>query len=71
MNAAAHDDTARLDGAQRPGTRSPRGAKMSAASRGSGGAVVESPAHAAPRLRAKAWAAASPGRVKANTRRPS
>ena len=35
-----------------------------------GGASSQSPAHVAPRSRAKCWPAVSPGRVKANTSRP-
>src|ERR1700682_182889 len=46
------------------------GAKIKAASSGSGGGVSESPAHSAPRLRAKACFLVSPGEVKAKTRRP-
>jgi hypothetical protein len=37
------------------GTRLPAGAKMMAASSGSGGASSEAPAQAAPSARAKAW----------------
>ena len=53
------------------GTRSPAGAKMIAASSGSGGRFVVGPAHSAPSSRANACAPSSPGRVNANTRRPS
>src|SRR5262249_7261742 len=47
------------------GTSAPTGAKISAASSGSGGGAVELPAHSAPSDRAKSCAASSPGRVKA------
>jgi hypothetical protein len=47
------------------GTSAPTGAKMMAASSGSGGLSSEPPAQAAPSERAKACAASSPGRVKA------
>ncbi len=47
------------------GTSAPTGAKMIAASSGSGGVSSEPPAHAAPSSRAKSCAAVSPGRVKA------
>ncbi len=53
------------------GTSAPTGANRMAASSGSGGASSEPPAHSAPRARAKAWPAASPGRVKAKTRGPA
>ena len=52
------------------GTRPPTGAKMIAASSGSGGVSSDPPAQPAPRLRAKRLAGRSPGRVKANTSRP-
>ena len=52
------------------GTSAPTGAKMIAASSGSGGVSSDPPAHSAPSERAKACPAASPGRVKAKTRRP-
>ena len=52
------------------GTSAPAGAKMIAASSSSGGRSSEPPAHSAPRLRANAWPSASPGFVKAKTRRP-
>ena len=52
------------------GTSSPTGAKMIAASSGSGGRSSEPPAQTAPSSRANVLAAASPGRVKAKTRRP-
>ena len=53
------------------GTSSPTGAKTSAASSSSGGGECESPAQRAPSSSANDWAASSPGRVKANTSRPS
>ena len=43
---------------------------MMAASSGSGGCSLDEPAHSAPSERANASADASPGRVKAKTRRP-
>ena len=49
------------------GTSAPAGAKMRAASSGAAGASSLPPAQAAPELRANAWPAASPGRVKAYT----
>ena len=52
------------------GTNSPAGAKMIAASSGSGGCSSEKPAHSAPTSSAKRLPSSSPGRVKANTRRP-
>ncbi len=52
------------------GTSAPTGAKMMAASSGSGGASPDEPAQAAPSSRAKRAASRSPGRVKAKTRRP-
>ncbi len=52
------------------GTSGPAGAKMIAASRGSGGGSSLSPAYVAPRDRAKSCVRVSPGRVKANTARP-
>jgi hypothetical protein len=48
--------------AQRQGTNSPRGAKIIAASRRSGGASREPPSHTAHSERAKAWACVSPSR---------
>ena len=53
------------------GTSAPTGANTIAASSGSGGPSSESPAHSAPSSRANAWPSMSPGRVSANTRRPS
>ena len=53
------------------GTSSPTGAKMIAASSGSGTESVAAPAHSAPSSRANVCADESPLRVKANTRRPS
>ena len=52
------------------GTSSPTGAKMIAASSGSGGSSPDAPAHSAPSERANACPSASPSRVNANTRRP-
>jgi len=52
------------------GTSGPAGAKMMAASSGSGGGASEVPAHSAPNPSAKRCASRSPARVKANTRRP-
>ena len=52
------------------GTRAPTGAKMIAASSGSGGASLEPPAHSASSDSANFWEARSPSRVKAKTRRP-
>ena len=52
------------------GTSAPSGAKMIAASSGSGGGAPEPPAHTAPSRRANSCAASSPGRVKAKTRGP-
>src|SRR6184192_4278278 len=52
------------------GTRAPTGANRIAPSSHSPGCSSEPPAHTAPSPRAKRWPAASPGRVKANTRRP-
>ena len=46
-------------------TSGPTGAKIMAASRGTGGLDVESPVQTAPRLSAKDRACASPGFVKA------
>ena len=51
------------------GTSAPTGAKMIAASSGSGGVSSEAPLHTAPRLRANACALVSPA-LNANTRRP-
>ena len=53
------------------GTSAPTGAKISAASSGSGPGCMASPAHSAPSERASACAPSSPARVKTNTRRPS
>ena len=53
------------------GTSAPTGAKISAASSGSGPGRVASPAHSAPSDRASAWAPVSSARVNAKTRRPS
>ena len=53
------------------GTSGPAGAKMIAASSGSGPGAMASPAHSAPRDRARACAPWSSARVNANTRRPS
>ena len=52
------------------GTSAPTGAKISAASSGSGPGAIASPAHSAPSERASSCAALSSARVKANTRRP-
>ncbi len=52
------------------GTSAPAGAKIIAASRGSGASASDGPAQAAPSSRAKPCAAASPGRVNAKTSRP-
>ncbi len=51
------------------GTSAPTGAKMIAASSGSGADVSESPAQTAPSERANSCACSSPGRVKAKTLR--
>jgi hypothetical protein len=51
------------------GTSVPTGAKMIAASNGSGAASSEAPAQTAPSDRANVWACVSPARVKANTLR--
>ena len=59
-----HDASALADGPQAMGTSSPTGAKMMAASRGSGGSTPLSPAQAAPSVRACNWATASPGRCR-------
>src|SRR3954470_17355625 len=67
----AHTTTPPRSRARRAaGTSGPTGAKMIAASSGSGGASSDPPAHSAPNDRAKACVSASPGDVKANTRRP-
>ena len=53
------------------GTSRPTGAKMIAASSGTGGGSVDAPAHRHPSRRANCCAAASPGEVNAYTSRPS
>ena len=70
VNAGAHHRTAFASIRSAAGISAPSAANTIAPSSSSGGAVVESPAHSAPSARAKAWVAASPGRVNANTRRP-
>src|ERR1044072_6950421 len=52
------------------GTSAPTGAKMIAASSGSGGDSSLEPAHSQPRSRAKPWPASSPQRGEGETRRP-
>ena len=47
------------------GTKDPMGAKISAASSGTGGTASDPPAQTAPSSRANDWAAMSPGRVNA------
>ena len=53
--------------ARADGTSAPTGAKMIAASSGSGGVSSDEPAQSAPRERANAWPCSSPARVKAKT----
>src|SRR5260221_10552082 len=48
------------------GTRAPTGAKMMAASSGSGGGASDGPARAAPSERAKTWAVTSSGKRPVN-----
>src|SRR2546428_378785 len=52
------------------GTSAPIGAKMIAASSGSGGSWSDPPAHSAPQSSANVRPSTSPGRVNANTLRP-
>src|SRR3954451_17314589 len=71
MRIPAHTTTPpRSSARSAAGTSGLTGAKMIAASNGSGGDSSEPPAHSAPSERANAWGSVSPGEVNADTRRP-
>ncbi len=70
LSSALGTVAALADDLNAAGTSSPTGAKISAASSGSGAGCSELPAQTQPSDRAKTWPASSPSRVKASTRRP-